>query len=885
MIENNKIPYQGARYYKCALQVNPCSYAGDYRGAPGQDEDAYNAEILAQCQKNGIEVVGLANHGDVDSSEKLRHFLSANGIVVFPGFEIASSEKIHFVCLFDENIERDDLIGYLVELGVDRNNPGKPSTFSAHQLLERTDALGGAIYAAHCTNTSGVLKERHNNIWQNKLLKIAQIPGSVDDLKGADGDFYHKVFMRKESNYEKDSAVAIINAKDVCQPEQLNDLSASCLVKMTAPNFSAFKQAFLDPDSRIRLNHQIPQPQYSFIRSVEWGGAGFLGDSRVAFSQHLNTIIGGRGTGKSTLVESIRYALNLPIKDKERKKEVDTFCKGTLHNAKVTLNVVSKAQNGNSYTISRRYGENPVVYNQNGAPSNLSPADILPDVEIFGQNEIARLERSESEKLALVQRFLPRDEKANNTMKEIKNELKENREAMIDVVTRFDKLTAQIAQEPKLQEKKKQYEEWGIADKLKNAGLVDKEARIQNKIKERLDSAEKWLGDYAYVLDLDFLSPEKISDLPNKATLMGIREILVNLQLSMSYLVKDGRKKIGGAKILYAKQQEIWNLSIEKIKTQLDDAIAHLPESAGKTGKELGNSYSELVKKAGLIEGLKEPHQACGERKAALESARKELTERYRSLAFDRFASMERQVKKLNKLMANKIRISIDGGKDLTELKNFLLDIDGVGKSKIEWLDRMEDIPDLREWSDWIRDHNRQGFMDKYGSIGLSGGTVDKILGLDLDARLRLSEIELADKVVIKLNVARDQTAPVFVPLERLSTGQKCTAILNLILLNRDDPLIIDQPEDNLDNAFIAERIVNDLRQLKTKRQFILASHNANIPVFGDAELIVALESNNDSGSIGEQGSIDKQEIKKRAASILEGGDAAFMIRKDKYGF
>ena len=108
---------------------------------------------------------------------------------------------------------------------------------------------------------------------------------------------------------------------------------------------------------------------------------------------------------------------------------------------------------------------------------------------------------------------------------------------------------------------------------------------------------------------------------------------------------------------------------------------------------------------------------------------------------------------------------------------------------------------------------------------------------------------------------------------------------MNLLLLSREDPLIIDQPEDNLDNAFIAERIVQDLRKSKTNRQFLFATHNANIPVLGDAEMITVLSGKHDNGPIHHEGSIDKPEVRDQAAEILEGGQAAFDMRRNKYGF
>ncbi|MEJ7360868.1 hypothetical protein WL455_12325, partial [Staphylococcus epidermidis] len=89
--------------------------------------------------------------------------------------------------------------------------------------------------------------------------------------------------------------------------------------------------------------------------------------------------------------------------------------------------------------------------------------------------------------------------------------------------------------------------------------------------------------------------------------------------------------------------------------------------------------------------------------------------------------------------------------------------------------------------------------------------------------------------------------------------GQQCTAILNLLTLSNNDPLLVDQPEDNLDNSFITNNLVENIRKLKINRQFIFATHNANIPVFGDAELIVTMENENGQGSVNNEnlGSID----------------------------
>jgi ABC-type lipoprotein export system ATPase subunit len=117
------------------------------------------------------------------------------------------------------------------------------------------------------------------------------------------------------------------------------------------------------------------------------------------------------------------------------------------------------------------------------------------------------------------------------------------------------------------------------------------------------------------------------------------------------------------------------------------------------------------------------------------------------------------------------------------------------------------------------------------------------------------------------------------------SIGQKCTAILTLLLVESAVPLIVDQPEDSLDNKFIYDEVVQLLRQEREKRQFIIATHNANIPVLGDAELILALEAEGERGWVENADSIDNPNVQEAVKKILEGGPKAFERRREKYGF
>src|SRR5690554_5687101 len=157
---NTAVEHTRAKFWKCALQVNPASYI-QYRGQ-NQDvsEDDYNKRLLEVCLEESIKVVGIADHGNVGSVMKIKEIFNVQGVIVFPGFEIASSEKIHLVCLYPEDTTLQTLNNYLYEFDIDPLNGTKPSTKSADFILSTVIEKGGFVYAAHCTDDNGVLKQK-----------------------------------------------------------------------------------------------------------------------------------------------------------------------------------------------------------------------------------------------------------------------------------------------------------------------------------------------------------------------------------------------------------------------------------------------------------------------------------------------------------------------------------------------------------------------------------------------------------------------------------------------------------------------------------------------------------------------------------------------------
>lgn len=894
--------YTKARFWKCALQVNPASYI-QYRGTDHQLTEAeYNQKLLDVCLEEGIKVLGIADHGSVDGINAIRGLMAQQGIVVFPGFEIASSEKAHFVCLFEEDTTIQQLERYLGNLKLlDIQDGIRPSRLSAEQLLQEVNELGGFVYAAHCTGDSGVLKSKLNHVWQSPYLKAAQIPGTLEDFKTDAGQCYRQILLNKDLGYKRERPLALINAKDVEKPETLRDPKASCLIKMTKPCFASFKQAFLDPESRIRLNSDIPEHPASSIKSVRFVG-GYLDGSdidpmlwdeqqdgvTIEFSDHLNAVIGGRGTGKSTLLECIRYAMDLKPLGKEAKKHHDEIIRENLGNEKglVELSIRSSAMNGRRFTVSRRYGDAPTVKDETGKISNFTPAELLPHMEMFGQNEIYEITRDRASQLRLVNRFFDGEHSAyDERIQAILKKLKENRQSILQAKEKLTEVEAEVARLPKLKEQLLQYQSLGLEEKLKVLPALENEKRLSARISEELESVRSALDTLGESLpDTIFINDNIISKLPHSNLLREIRQTLEQLgtdvrtshaQLLASYSQKETTLKQWQAQLVIAIAEE------ERL---LEQSFKDIPASEGKSGREIGVQYQNLIRE---VERIQPKEKSLRNHQAVVtehDQARKALLAELSEIRAERSARLQRSLKRLNKQLAGKLRLTVKAEANRKPFTDFLqrCNLEGVGPKRLVWVEEGDFSPTalvttIRLGTDSL----------KNTGWGITPGVAEALARLSLLKRMELEELELPDVILIELNIAHSGQPEQYRELERLSTGQQCTAILHLLLLDNPDPLLLDQPEDNLDNAFIAERIVAELRSAKVARQFLFATHNANIPVFGDAEWIGVLSVVDGKAHIPpeQQGAIDLPEIQQLAADILEGGKSAFNQRREKYGF
>ncbi|MDT4289537.1 DNA repair protein [Methylomonas sp. MO1] len=885
---NGQAIYTKARFFKCALQVNPAGYI-KYRGAQQTlSEDEYNQQLLTAALEAAIEVVGLADHGSVDGVDKLRSLFSQNGLVVFPGFEIASSEKIHFVCLFDESKTSQELERILGRLDLlDPQDGVLPTNLTAIQLIDKVKEIGGFIFAAHSTNDDGVLKRKMNHVWQHEALLAAQIPGTIEGLKEASEVLYYRAFTNKEDAYRREREMAALNAADVAKPEDIKNPGASCLVKMTKPCFASFKQAFLDAGSRVRLNSEKPENFASAIERVRFVG-GYLDGVDIELSEHLNAVIGGRGTGKSTLLECIRFAMDLEPFGKEAKSKHDAILKNNLgkESGNVELIVRSATMHGRKFKVSRKYGNQPFVVDDQGSVMPYKPIDLLPGIELYGQNEIYEMTRDPHSRNQLIERFLEGDHaNFDTTIDKILSSLKDNRESINRAKQQKADIEADVERLPKLQDQARQFQALGLDEKLKIIPKLEKEKQLGERITEEMERVGEAIVTLKDSLpDTTFLSDAALDELPHADLLKQQRLLLEQLTGKLTHAITELELMKQEATIGLAPLQQQIQSAIAGEEQTLESAFKDIPASQGKTGRQIGAEYQSLLKQ---IEQIRPKQTVLQNRQAQIDelySQRKKLLLELAQETSARSSAMQKSVKSLNRKLEQKVRLKLQSEGNRQVFVNFLegCKLEGVGAKKLAWVVEGDFSPanlaaTIREGEQALKQSN----------WGLTPAVIQALCRMTESQLLQLEELLLPDTMAIELNVTHGEREANFRPIDDLSTGQQCTAVLHLLLLDNQDPLILDQPEDNLDNAFIAERIVSELRRAKLVRQFLFATHNANIPVFGDAEWIGVLSVDDNKGRIlpEQQGAIDVPAIQQLSAEILEGGKSAFNQRREKYGF
>jgi len=435
-----------------------------------------------------------------------------------------------------------------------------------------------------------------------------------------------------------------------------------------------------------------------------------------------------------------------------------------------------------------------------------------------------------------------------------------------------------------LEERLRRYTEAGVEARLKDRSRLVTEERI-------LSSASNALAPFREIpdsireslpIDRSFLAETKLQDLPGKEFLRELDPVLVALEKDLRASAEAIEALLQRADDGIAAVRARWDVRRKAVQDAFDKVLRelHATRIDAKDFLEIRKDIEELVPVRDGLPALEtEFTDAQANRRALLVDWEDAKTAEFREL--------DRAAGRVSRQLDGRVRVRVSYAGDRDPLFDLLRT--DVGGRLSETVDLLKAVPQLSVTA--LTQAWRVGSGELVKIYGIPVAQAERLAVAPLDAVMKVEELELPPTTEIELNLSSDAANPSWQRLDDLSTGQKATAVLLLLLLESEAPLVVDQPEDDLDNRFITDGVVPKMREEKRRRQFVFATHNANIPVLGDAELIVGLEASGEAGrgrgrvDMANIGSIDNTSVRELTEELLEGGRVAFEMRRMKYGF
>ena len=540
----------------------------------------------------------------------------------------------------------------------------------------------------------------------------------------------------------------------------------------------------------------------------------------------------------------------------------------------MSVEVESVSPTPKSFTIRREVNHQPVVLDASGSITSFAPSDVIGSVEVFGQHELAELAGDSASIARLVQRFAGSDGDDPN-LEELREKLRANREDLKQVETDKAKLEGEQTQADRLEEQLNRYQETDVPGKLQGHQrlaldeAVFREALTRVKAVEtalKQDQKSSWLNDLVAPLD-------NIDGAPQADHLSRASDAMSTLHVTLAKLRKVASAAVETARIAITAAQSDWSEATSAEK----DAYAEVLRQLSDEGLNPGQYIAKREELAGIKAAKPRLEQKEKEIKRLLDK-RTGLLNRLRNCETAATEGLHDAIQSANEATGGVVVVKPTPTKDRSNVANVIKSHVSGQRTQIMAAVNSPDFTPVA-LAEAIR-----GGSEALEKLGIKGSQLTHMLeaGDELVRELEELTVGLGVEVLLKMDGVQGLRG-----MDQLFKGQRATALLLLLLGASDAPLIIDHPEDDLDNNFVYQGVVRRLRELKGKRQIVASTHNANVPVLGDAELIVVLESDGRHGRPAEGGigSLDERSVRSLAENILEGGPAAFNARQHLYGF
>ena len=832
--------------------------------------------------EKGIQCVAITDHNSgewIDKLQKRYRELEAireelkwfRPLHLFPGVEISANGDVHILAILGPEKQTSDIDQLLGAVGY-RSTKGKSDGVTTKSITELVDAIAdfdGIAIPAHVDQPKGLFEQ----------LSGATLKQVLDNPNIFAMELLNSTYQKPQLYNEKRLPWAEVRGSDTHNFRQ-NTFGTFSWIKMDeSPSIEGLKLALKDGTASVNCSMSDNPNRYadSFIEELRIHQAKFIGRSeslRCQFSPFLNTIIGGRGSGKSTLLEFMRLALrrkeDMPQSLKEESEKyfrVDGNDDLLVKNSLISL-IYRKGDVRYRLNWSAKEGM-PSLEEEKDGDWESAPGEIrsLFPAYIYSQKQIFELARNPRALLDIIDdapdvdyaAFVARKRALENRYKQIDQKMQELKEK-IDQENRlsgeFNDLARRI----------EQIERSGHKEILQNFRTRQQQLNESERLESEWQEMRRQLAETR-----DTIAPAHLNAqyfIEHADMLSALRETNVKwLAISerLSSLAQEGQTVVSSWQA--QKDEAAWMQMLEadmekfeQLRTQF--ALQGIdPDSYPLLLTQQRNLHREL--------------QQIGEYQSTLRELAAEKQEVFEQIVKNREALSEKRRRFVTRVLKDNSSVSIR--------------VQPFGQP---WDSLEQDIRRILQCRErYIRDfeHLRDTYCSSGGQqIEELKRRIERILNGDerpKDRRFKDFLHSLPQESVSDFNLCfpgddlKITFGPDKRPIEQGSPGQKTAALLAFILSYGNEPLLLDQPEDDLDNELIYQLIVQQLRETKSQRQIIVVTHNANIVVNGDAEMVFPLEVAGGETRVRRAASIQDKQVRQTICNILEGGQQAFEQR------
>ena len=874
----------------------------DVRSEAGRSKviDRYLEQLAAQR----ISIGAVTDYNGVRSDwfEPIVEKAAAQGITLLPGVEISFSYGkygLHVLAIFHSQTDHLGLNSFVQSLDRDPatplfNSDGShrdiyPQTNVTEALKSIKDRFNCLFILPHPDQTNGFCKSLQTKEAAEFLLNVQ--PDAIEHCPEAE------IRKLRSTNVLQPGFLDHLAFVEFSDPKRIEDIGTKGIsdgtdratyIKLSAKDLDALRLALHDPETRIAIG-SVPPTNHARIQNILISGSGFLGNINVNWNDDLNVLIGGRGAGKSAIIETLRYAFAIePYSDQAYREGLVRHALGSGGKVDVVLDRPLGEGKFRRYRITRILGEDTRVLEVDSQkPVAISPSELLgPNggPMIFGQREIYAVSQSEEYRLAILDELIGEEARRRAVdVREAIEKLKANAREILDYYKKLSRREEYRQRLKAIDHEIAIYEKHGATEKLKDATDLRSDEQL---LKGATGVLRKARADWQDLKEDLFFSLEAAhrnlmrGQSKQRAILKSAAKVLENFEEGLKTLFDQGISLFDSAEKKIRDLEESW----KEILQSLEKEISRIKQEAQTEAIDPDRLLKLTEDRTSLLPLIEDLNRIETQLKETLEK-REELVSNVRDQRHREYQLRGEKAGEIEDILQGRLLLEVEFKGQKEEYKKRLSSIlKGSGVS-MDAIDRLV-VPEATDGIA-LAEAVRAGSGEVQERFGLTRGMADRMVKWIGDDMSRLFELETsipADALGVRLIVDGTPRS-----LERLSVGQRATAILLLLFALEGRVLVLDQPEDDLDNRFVYDDIVQILRSQKgmkngRRRQIITATHNANIPVIGDAELVLALEAEEGHGHIVGRASIDNISIREAIKTIMEGGDEAFRRRAEKYG-